>query len=574
MHNGTILEKKDSNNANLDCPVAVAFENDSTGLQSKDVSPDSDVNDVTNHDDGVKNAISKSTTDDGIRISLKNELEYYFSRENVASDAYLLSQMDSDQYVPIKTIATFNTIKQLTSDIDLITEILKDCSTVQLDEDGEKVRPVTNRCTIILREIDRRTPTEDIMNLFSDTCPKPISCEFAHNNSWYVSFDNDEKAQEAFNYIREVVKEFQGKPIMARIKAKPIQKRDFGPKNEFRQLPPEVNTYPRPRPAFGMVPFNGHQAVPFYNVMPWAVPHYYPEPAMGGIPMQAGFPPFKRFPPSNTMKQVSNPSNHRGHSGHHNKNTSRSDRQNREEHHRSATANGTLPSQNESNPSTSRRHTNEQGRKTGKQKRRSHSSEEVNYKHVSNYSDNRSHLQVARVLRDASFLKSINQKPNKDGTNYSSKKEKEYPIQRKVNLDFASHFPPLPSAVGSNTASPPVREVDDTDHPKLADVVKGIKDAKKMNQPNAKEASRDSGASSTNVNRNKPTSQVSSKSKPTVNATTQNHESQAKASTSKGSAKSLDSSKHEEKPTNPKLSYAEMAQKSNKKASKSENTER
>jgi la-related protein 4 len=40
-------------------------------------------------------------------------------------------------------------------------------------------------------------------------CPKLISCEFAHNNSWYVTFENDEDAQKAYRFLREEVKEFQ-----------------------------------------------------------------------------------------------------------------------------------------------------------------------------------------------------------------------------------------------------------------------------------------------------------------------------------------------------------------------------
>ena len=40
-------------------------------------------------------------------------------------DAYLVSQMDSDQFVPIATVASFSHIKQLTSDLQLIVEVLK-----------------------------------------------------------------------------------------------------------------------------------------------------------------------------------------------------------------------------------------------------------------------------------------------------------------------------------------------------------------------------------------------------------------------------------------------------------------
>jgi la-related protein 4 len=48
-----------------------------------------------------------------------------FSRENLASDTYLLSQMDNDQYVPIWTVANFNQVKKLTTDIKLITDVLR-----------------------------------------------------------------------------------------------------------------------------------------------------------------------------------------------------------------------------------------------------------------------------------------------------------------------------------------------------------------------------------------------------------------------------------------------------------------
>jgi hypothetical protein len=50
---------------------------------------------------------------------------FLFNRENLANDAYLLSQMDNDQYVPIWTVANFNQVKKLTKDIKLITEVLR-----------------------------------------------------------------------------------------------------------------------------------------------------------------------------------------------------------------------------------------------------------------------------------------------------------------------------------------------------------------------------------------------------------------------------------------------------------------
>lgn len=48
-----------------------------------------------------------------------------FHRENLSKDLYLISQMDSDQFVPIWTIASMEGIKVLTTDMDLILDVLR-----------------------------------------------------------------------------------------------------------------------------------------------------------------------------------------------------------------------------------------------------------------------------------------------------------------------------------------------------------------------------------------------------------------------------------------------------------------
>ena len=60
-----------------------------------------------------------------LKSMLMHQLEYYFSRENLAHDTYLMSQMDADQFVPIGIIANFNQIKKLTHDVSLVTQVLR-----------------------------------------------------------------------------------------------------------------------------------------------------------------------------------------------------------------------------------------------------------------------------------------------------------------------------------------------------------------------------------------------------------------------------------------------------------------
>ncbi|KAK6053677.1 la domain protein [Cooperia oncophora] len=60
-----------------------------------------------------------------LKQQLKAQLEYYFSRENLITDRYLRCQMDADQFVPISIIAGFRKIVQLTSDYNLILQVLR-----------------------------------------------------------------------------------------------------------------------------------------------------------------------------------------------------------------------------------------------------------------------------------------------------------------------------------------------------------------------------------------------------------------------------------------------------------------
>ncbi|XP_012287477.1 la-related protein 4 isoform X2 [Orussus abietinus] len=262
-----------------------------------------------------------------LKQMLSSQLEYYFSRENLANDTYLLSQMDNDQYVPIWTVANFNQVKKLTKDIKLITEVLRESPNVQVDEEGQKVRPNHKRCIVILREIPDCTPLEDVKNLFSgEGCPRLISCEFAHNSSWYVTFESDEDAQKAYRFLREEVREFQGKPIMARIKAKPMNRLPIpavagvgGIKNGYRTptAPPvyDPSTYPPGQQRFlytngttmpqtTIPPYANQVHVyhqPFYptGMMPWgpASPAYFD---MSGVFTMNGITPHNTFKPHNT----------------------------------------------------------------------------------------------------------------------------------------------------------------------------------------------------------------------------------------------------------------------------------
>lgn len=59
--------------------------------------------------------------------ALRTQLDFYFSKENLATDAFLVSNMNADRCVPIDVIIEFKRVQQLTQDRDVLLEASKQC---------------------------------------------------------------------------------------------------------------------------------------------------------------------------------------------------------------------------------------------------------------------------------------------------------------------------------------------------------------------------------------------------------------------------------------------------------------
>ncbi|KJE93064.1 hypothetical protein CAOG_03911 [Capsaspora owczarzaki ATCC 30864] len=167
--------------------------------------------------------------EDELRQALTRQLEHYFRLEHLAQDAYLVAQMSADHYVAIRVLASFPSIQQLTTDIALITDVLRASPLVEVDAAGERARPVEmhtqHRNTIILRDIDASTPADTIRAEVFDTLPtslpRPVSIRADVQNTWFVTFDASED-QVRDVHLALVGKTFQGNPVRARVKSENI----------------------------------------------------------------------------------------------------------------------------------------------------------------------------------------------------------------------------------------------------------------------------------------------------------------------------------------------------------------
>ncbi|RDX54678.1 hypothetical protein OH76DRAFT_988632 [Lentinus brumalis] len=77
---------------------------------------------------------------DATRYWLLGQLEYYLSAQNLAQDFWLRQQMDSRGWIPISLIASFNRVRALTTEIQLVVEVLMLSSLVEVEVKSAHVR--------------------------------------------------------------------------------------------------------------------------------------------------------------------------------------------------------------------------------------------------------------------------------------------------------------------------------------------------------------------------------------------------------------------------------------------------
>ncbi|WWC86931.1 uncharacterized protein L201_001811 [Kwoniella dendrophila CBS 6074] len=76
---------------------------------------------------------------DATRFYVLGQIEYYFSMQNLAMDFFLRQQMDSEGWIDISMIASFNRVKSLTPDVSIVKECMVLSSLLEVREESVRL---------------------------------------------------------------------------------------------------------------------------------------------------------------------------------------------------------------------------------------------------------------------------------------------------------------------------------------------------------------------------------------------------------------------------------------------------
>ncbi|PHZ08583.1 uncharacterized protein RHIMIDRAFT_316077 [Rhizopus microsporus ATCC 52813] len=91
-------------------------------------------------DIGFRRSFKPYQDADTLKSYILQQIEYYFSIDNLCKDLYLRNQMNTEGYVPISLVAGFNRIKNLTVDMDLVRASLQLSELLEMNQDATMLR--------------------------------------------------------------------------------------------------------------------------------------------------------------------------------------------------------------------------------------------------------------------------------------------------------------------------------------------------------------------------------------------------------------------------------------------------
>ncbi|KAI8068562.1 hypothetical protein BC940DRAFT_298486 [Gongronella butleri] len=79
-------------------------------------------------------------SEDMLKMYILQQIEFYFSIDNLCRDVYLRSQMDNQGFIDLAVLAAFNRVKGLTTDLAIIADALKSSQVVEVADNKVRKR--------------------------------------------------------------------------------------------------------------------------------------------------------------------------------------------------------------------------------------------------------------------------------------------------------------------------------------------------------------------------------------------------------------------------------------------------
>jgi la-related protein 1 len=67
-----------------------------------------------------------------LQVLLVNQIEYYFSMDNLCKDIFLRSKMDDQGFIPISVIANFNRVSTLVATVGPKSSCITSCNKLDM----------------------------------------------------------------------------------------------------------------------------------------------------------------------------------------------------------------------------------------------------------------------------------------------------------------------------------------------------------------------------------------------------------------------------------------------------------
>ncbi|KAG9393491.1 La domain [Carpediemonas membranifera] len=138
-------------------------------------------------------SMQQTISEDECMEMLISQIKFYFSRENLAKDMFMLSKMTPNMQLPIQIIFSFRRIQSITNDLALFVKALKACD-LFIDEEFMLVGPrveIPKKKMLLMRQLPPSTTEADFRALFDDFEHKPTGVQKLNPTMWQAMFTSD-----------------------------------------------------------------------------------------------------------------------------------------------------------------------------------------------------------------------------------------------------------------------------------------------------------------------------------------------------------------------------------------------